>query len=72
MKKLEKKMSTTEKLEKRIEKLEKLGKLFEFLLNIVEGIQQSIVSYKENIQGDKIMMSTLKKIRNKYNEITLK
>lgn len=65
-------MSTTEKLEKRIEKLEKLGKLFEFLLNIVEGIQQSIVSYKENIQGDKIMMSTLKKIRNKYNEITLK
>ena len=57
-------------LEKRIEKVEKIGILFEFLLGVVEGINQGILSAKENIESDKIMKDTLRKIRNKYNKIT--
>ena len=63
---------TIEELEKRVQKLEKIGKLFDYLISAVDAIIGTIVSEGENLTNLQTTRDNLRKIRNKYTEITLK
>lgn len=65
-------MTTIEELEKRVQKQEKIGKLFEYLLSTVETLTATIISEGENLVKLQTTRETLRKIRDKYNQITQK